>query len=466
MAFRVRKFFCAAAIALASLATTARAQTSPDSATAPPPTVDWEKRYQELLAKQRELDERLRVQEQHVTDERKHPAFGFGHAGFYFGDIEHHGTQVRLRLVLQADGRAFFDDTAKNLTSQFVIRRGRPILDGTIGDVVDFRFMPDFGLGTPQLVDAYINLRPWTWLQLRGGKFKVPTGIERVQHDQYLVFLERALPSLLTPDRDVGAMLHGDVAHAAFSWQLGVTNGTPGNTSVDGDLNTAKDYIFRVFAHPFRPLGRAFVDKLGIGFAATYGKERGTSANTSLPSYKTTGQNVFFSYLVDPKGVTTTLASGDHWRVAPQLYYYFDRFGMMTEYIRTSTGVTNGTVFGTVVNQAWQVAASVLLTHDKAAYDGVDPRHPFNLRQHHIGAVEVGARYSELRAGDGAFPIFADPAKSARAALEWAVVGNWYFTFYLRFGLMFARTTFTGGGGATGDRPPEEVLIGRLQLAF
>jgi hypothetical protein len=31
---------------------------------------------------------------------------------------------------------------------------------------------------------------------------------------------------------------------------------------------------------------------------------------------------------------------------------------------------------------------------------------------------------------------------------------------------LFERTTFTGGGGATGDRAPENALIGRLQAAF
>jgi phosphate-selective porin OprO/OprP len=446
------------AVAVAAAALTL-ALGAPARAEDPPP--DWEQRYRELVERQRQLDERLRAMEKRDDEERRAPLYGFGPSGFFIGRAAD-GTQARFHVELQTDGRAFFDDSAHNLVSQFVIRRARPIIDGTLGGILDFRVMPDFGQGTVHVVDAWVNLRPWKWLQLRAGKFKVAFGLERVQHDRYLIFLERGLPSQLTPDRDVGAMLHGEVARGAFAWQLGLVDGGPGNSSIDGDTNTAKDYFARVFAHPLRPLGNRWVEGLGVGFATTYGKERGVPPNSSLPVYRTAGQNIFFSYLPN------VLASGTHYRLSPQLYYYGGRVGMLAEYVRTSTGVIDGGVgTGTIVNQAWQVMASVLVTRDRASYEGVVPERPFSWRKRQFGAVEVGARYGELRVGDTAFPRYADPLKSARQALEWGLIANWYWTWYARFGLQFSRTTFRGGGGAVGrDRPPEEVLIGRLQLAF
>jgi phosphate-selective porin OprO/OprP len=119
-----------------------------------------------------------------------------------------------------------------------------------------------------------------------------------------------------------------------------------------------------------------------------------------------------------------------------------------------------------LANQAWQVQASVVVTGEHAGYDGVQPRRPFNLRQRHFGALELAARYGELRVDAATFPAFADPTKSARAALEWAVEANWHFTRLVKFALLFARTTFHGGAPAGGDRAPENALIGRLQIAF
>jgi phosphate-selective porin OprO/OprP len=117
-------------------------------------------------------------------------------------------------------------------------------------------------------------------------------------------------------------------------------------------------------------------------------------------------------------------------------------------------------------NQAWQVQANVVVTGEHASYEGVQPKRPFSLRQRHFGALELAARYGELRVDAATFPRFADANKSARAALEWAVETNWHFTRLVKFALLFARTTFKGGAPLGGDRVPENALIGRLQVAF
>ena len=57
----------------------------------------------------------------------------------------------------------------------------RPIVEGTLGDVVDFRIMPDFANSTLVLQDAYVNLRYFPLANLQAGKFKAPFGLERLQ---------------------------------------------------------------------------------------------------------------------------------------------------------------------------------------------------------------------------------------------------------------------------------------------
>ncbi|MCU1277024.1 MAG: oprP [bacterium] len=429
-------------------------------------------RLREQDAKLRQQDARLQTQEARARERDKalgQRILGLGPDGFALGTRES-GFQLRLRGVIQADGRAFFGTGLNQpLPDQFLIRRARIILEGTIGDFVDFRILPEFGQGNFQLLDAYVDLRPWKWLALRGGKYKTPFGLERLQQEQFLLFVERGLPQNLVPDRDIGATLHGNVGDGLLLYEAGVFNGTVDGGNVDGDNNDGKDWVFRVFGHPFRRLRTDAIRNFGIGFAATYGKQRGTIAASGLPQLKTTGQNTFFTFLADPTGVKPTIvALGDRYRLSPQLYYYAGPVGLLAEYVYSATTVTayNSGTQTLLANQAWQVQASVVVTGEHASYEGVQPRRPFNLRQRHFGALELAARYGELRVDNATFPAFADPTKSARAALEWAVQGNWHFTRLVKFALLFARTTFKGGAPMGGERVPENALMGRLQVAF
>ncbi|HEX6837384.1 MAG TPA: porin, partial [Polyangia bacterium] len=424
----------------------------------------------EQEARLHDQDVRLQAQEKRARarDEAlRQRILGLGPDGFVLGTRDS-GFQLRLRGVIQADGRAFFGTGVDQpLPDQFLIRRARPILEGTIGDFVDFRILPEFGQGNFQLLDAFVDLVPWKFLALRGGKYKTPFGLERLQQEQFLLFVERGLPQNLVPDRDIGAALHGVIGDGLLIYEAGVFNGTVDGGNVDGDNNDGKDWVFRVFSHPLRRV-RGLHD-LGVGFAATYGKERGTIAATLLPTFKTTGQNTFFTFLFDATGVRPTIvALGDRYRFSPQLYWYVGPVGLLAEYVYSATTVT---AYGSgtqtlLANQAWQVQANVVVTGERASYEGVQPKRPFNLRRRHFGALELAARYGELRVDGATFPAFADPAKSARAALEWAVETNWHFTRLVKFALLFARTTFTGGAPMGGDRTPENALIGRLQIAF
>jgi phosphate-selective porin OprO/OprP len=448
------------------------------SASADEPSVaELQERLAAQVAKLDEQERRLRAQEARLAkqearsaardEELRQRILGLGPDGFALGSRDS-GFQLRLRGVVQADGRAYFA-TARNqpLPDQFLVRRARPILEGTIGDFVDFRILPEFGQGNFQLLDAYVDVRPWKWLALRGGKYKTPFGLERLQQEQYLLFVERGLPQNLVPDRDIGGALHGTVGDGWLAYEAGLFNGTVDGGNVDGDNNDGKDWVFRVFAHPLRHVRG--LRELGVGFGATYGKQRGTVAAPRVPAFKTTGQNTFFSFLFDASGVRPTIvALGDRYRLSPQLDWYIGPVGLLAEYVYSATTVS---AYGSaaqklLANQAWQVQASVVVTGEHASYEGVQPKRPFDLHRRHFGALELAARYGELRIDAATFPAFADPAKSARAALEWALEANWHFTRLVKFALLFARTTFKGGAPMDGDRPPENALIGRLQIAF
>ena len=80
------------------------------------------------------------------------------------------------------------------------------------------------------LYDAYIDLHPWNWLHLRGGKFNLGIGLERFQCMANLTFVELGLPQGLVPIRDVGALLWGEVGDGSLIYGFGVVNAVTGAT--------------------------------------------------------------------------------------------------------------------------------------------------------------------------------------------------------------------------------------------
>ncbi len=215
-----------------------------------------------------------------------------------------------------------------------------------------------------------------------------------------------------------------------------------------------------------------------MGLGGSYGISSTATALPSttggvLPGYTTDGQQQFFAY--NPTGAVV-VATGSHWRLSPQGYYYYGPFGLLGEYVISSQGVRR-TVAAPLVadrldHQAWQVAASWVLTGEDASYQGVVPAKPFNPSAGHWGALQLVARYAQLDIDRAAFPLFSDPTASARSASAWAVGLNWWLNRNVRIMTSFSRTRFSGGGGAGATAPAivtrqaENVLFTRIQLAF
>ena len=372
--------------------------------------------------------------------------------------------QVRIRGYVQLDGRFWLDDEERPATDTFLIRRARPIVEGTVFKIFDFRIMPDFGGGTTVLQDAYLDARFKPGFKLRAGKFKPPVGLERLQSATEILFVERAHPTSLVPNRDLGVQLFGDFAGGGISYAVGIFNGAPDAANTDADTNDAKDLAARLFFQPFLA-GGGPLKGLGFGVAATTGKQEGTVAAPGLPSFRTPGQQTFFSYRSDTTAAGTVIADGDRFRLSPQGYFYSGPFGLLTEYVISRQEVRRGTVTEELEHKAWQVAGSWVLTGGEPTYKSVNPKKNFDPAAGTYGAFELAARWSRLKLDDQTFPLFANPASSAQNAESWAVGFNWYLNRSLRWMLDYERTQFEGGA-ATGDREDESVVFTRFQIAF
>jgi phosphate-selective porin OprO/OprP len=163
-------------------------------------------------------------------------------------------NQVKLGGVLHIDGR-FMTSEQESLPDTWQITRARPILEGTVGGIYDFRFMPDFGQGKTVIQDAYVTGRFKPQFQLTAGKFKSPVGLERLQSAKDMRFVARGLPTNLVPNRDIGLQVAGNVLNERINYQVAWLNGSndggSSDTFGDSDPNSDKEWAGRLWLNPF-----------------------------------------------------------------------------------------------------------------------------------------------------------------------------------------------------------------------
>src|SRR6185369_7822418 len=132
---------------------------------------------------------------------------------------------LKIRYFSPVDGRAYFEaNDERKLANTLLLRRVRPIFEGTLYKYYNFRWMPDF-TGTFQILDAYGELAFTPAARLRVGKSKTPFGLERLKSSADMDYIEFAHPTALTPNYDLGVSLWGDLFEEAFSYSIGVWNG-------------------------------------------------------------------------------------------------------------------------------------------------------------------------------------------------------------------------------------------------
>lgn len=360
-----------------------------------------------------------------------------------------------LGLVAQTDGRFALGD-AKPIVNTFTIRKARPTFSGRVARYFDFKVMPDFGNGAATLVDAYFDIRFSPKFRVRTGKDKTPIGYELLQGDAFLLFPERSLASSLVPNRDVGVQVQADLSPKVF-YAAGVLNGIPDASSAttDADANNGKELAGRVVVQPFRSTAASTRPLNGFGFhvGGSTGQQVG-----ALPSFRTSVGQTYFSY------ATGATANGKRTRVSQALFYYYKAFGALGEYVRSTQVIARTGANTRVGNEAWEVTGSMVLTGEAASDRGVRPANSFDPSMGHWGALQLVARYTELKIDRDAFAAGLAATGSSSKAKSFTIGANWYPAAYIKYYVTFERTTF--GTDLTVARPAEKVVLFRTQLAF
>ena len=446
------------AMALAILSAPAWAQSDPQPAA---PTTD--QKLEQLRQRIDELDQAVKIaqRKQELAEEaaaekaKTDASVTADTSGF---TIRSAGGNYLLKIGadLQLDNRTYLGTGAGSAIDTLVARRVRPTFSGTIYQYIDFMFRPDFGQGTTAIYDAYAQLNYLPWANLRVGKFKPPVGLERLQSDDDTSFNERGLPSNLGPQRDIGYQLSANLFKKRVSYAVGVFNGVPdASIGTDTAVSDHRDYAARVFLTPFLPL-EGPLSGLGVGFGASGGNTDGEA----LPSFKTLGQQAFFTFA---SGVT---AAGHRTRLDPQAYYYLGPFGLLTEYAVNKEGFQKSGVRREIAFRAYQVEVSYILTGEKKSFTSPTPRKSFDPLHGGWGAWELAARVGDWEAEKGIYNYgLVSSATSPRHLHEWVGGVNWYLNRLFRIGADYGKTNF-GGGALNSNRLPERIVLLRFQINF
>ena len=367
------------------------------------------------------------------------------------------GTTLQIHGYLQADDRMFSANPKGASFDTFLFRRIRPLFEGTLFHELDYRFMPDFGQYNPQIQEAYVELTTIPWARLRVGKFKEPVGLEADKSDRDLALAERSLVSDLVPLRYMGAMVRGSFVSDSITYAFGYFNGSNDGSNGSFEWLPANEFAGRVFFLPFGRTKLVPLRNFGLGIGGSVAHQHSTVAGL-----KTVAQNTFFKYS------SSTLANGQHNRISPQAYYYAGPVGLMAEYALSSADLVNKLSHANVNNQAWEITGSVMLTGEQNAYHRILPRRNFEpmRRWTHLGAVELVARYSNLRVGTNAFPLFANPTTAAQEAAERGFGVNWYLNRFVKLTTDLEQTDFTMASKSIPALRSEMVLMSRVQLDF
>jgi len=362
---------------------------------------------------------------------------------------------IKFSALVQADGRFFTDDVAGVQTDQFLLRRVRPTLSGTLYRDFDFRITPDFANNSAtSLFDAYLDIKTVPAAKLRVGKFKPPVGLERLQSGGDLSFVERGFPTSLVPSRDTGVQLFGDVLGGKVSYAASFTNGVADGGVGETDTNDGKEGAARIFLTPFKDNPGLF-QGLGFGFSGTF-----ADSGQTLTNYRTPGQLQAFTW------AAAATADGERTRISPQLYWSWRSIGFLGEFVRSAQVVRSGTRKYHISNDAWQGVLSYVLTREEASFKGVKPAKNFDPKAGGWGAFEIVTRLQRLDLDSEIFDhSLASTTNSIQQATAWSTGLNWYLNRSIKFVVDYEQTEFDRGA-ARGDRPNEKLVFTRWQVAY
>ncbi|HWX17040.1 MAG TPA: porin [Chthoniobacterales bacterium] len=333
------------------------------------------------------------------------------------------------------------------LKDRFRLRRARINLTGDFAENFDFKVEGDFensdgissGRTAFEATDIFVNWHQFPEAQVKVGQWKAPFGLEQLTPDQYLIIIERSLPTgAITPERQIGVQVWGKPFTNVWpdekdllTYYAGIFNGNGRNTTNNDNNNFM--YVGRVELLPFsgKLFGQDSSLKLGADVLNSR-DDKGTNISQTLNLLVNADGSL--SPYVLPGAAERTAWSVDAWfKLGP-----FDLIGeYLEEYVngRTVNGVAPG--FADFTTSGYYVQGSYFLIPKK---------------------LQAAVRWEDLNPGQ----MGSDGIHSITGGLNYYIHGD---DIKLMVNYIHTWSDFRAAHPEFGDDQFDEV-IARVQLMF
>jgi len=291
------------------------------------------------------------------------------------------------------------------------VRRARIYFSGTIYDNVEYKLQLDFAGAEVAFKDAYLGITDFPLGKLRMGNFYEPFSLDTVTSSKYITFMERALPTIFSPERQTGFMLYNTKLNERMYTAVGIfreTDGTGENIDDGGYHITGRITGLPIYKDSGATL-------LHIGAAYSFRNPDDPVRIQQRPEAH------LASRFVD----TGSLASDGLDLLGLEAAWVNGPLSLQGEYIMADADIINSS---DVSFDGYYVQGSYFLTGEyrsyktsEAAFSRVKPKSNYSYGGG-PGAWEVKVRFSELDLNDG--NVTGGKLNDITAGLNWYLNPN------------------------------------------
>jgi len=343
---------------------------------------------------------------------------------------------------------AHYHEDKVPLGSGTELRRARLDLEGTMYADWGYELSVDFS-DTSQEVevkDAYIAYNSLSDYSVLIGHFKEPFSLEELTSSKYITFMERALPNVLAPGRNIG------IGYATHWDKSSFAAGVFGEAVDDGD-KSEDDEGWALTARGTHAPWASKRKALHLGLAASR-REPDDSGEVKFSERPE-------SHVTDIKYVNTgKITDVDYYiSLGAELAWVAGPLSLQGEYMQTT--VSRKTASDDPVLSGWYVFASYFLTGESRRYKPESGKFSKIKPSNKTGAWEVALRHSQLDLND--VDITGGEEHITTLGL------NWYINSNIRAMLNYSQVkndlNADDDGDVSGNDNPQ-VVQARMQLHF
>ena len=345
----------------------------------------------------------------------------------------HNETQLDTRAYTQANS-----DPVNQFG--FYIPRMRLIFNGRLTKPIEYNVSINKGLGSLDLLDAYLNFNYDPRFQFRIGRFRVPFTYDwYALSNQFLPTIERSVWAINEGyNRNFAAMLHGELCEERVDYALAVANG-PRNSYYD--TNASKDLLSYLNVRPFMHSEQVpELKHLNLGGSFAYGIQNQSPLpvdfRTSANATESAGTAEAVPSFLRLNEEVEEFGTRRLWEI--HAAYYYRQLSLMgaydggfNDYLQTQTDTRVR-----LPTQGWHVQFGYFLTGEEVTRRTfVEPLRPFDLREgkRGPGAWELQARFDHFTVGNEVFTGgLADPTQWTNRVNTVDAGVNWYLNTYTK----------------------------------